>query len=68
MLKDINNNVFKVRFHEDGFEPGDLVLIRGIGSIGQSLELRLTETGNVLRFTYQVNPNLMNYMAIHRDN
>lgn len=43
-------------------------MIRGIESIGQSLELKLTETGNILRFAYGVNSNIMNYMAIHRDN
>lgn len=69
ILKDSNNNKFVVKqTSEYTYQEGDLLLIRGIKTVGQNLQLQLTETGNVLRFTFQVNPNMMNYMAIHRDN
>lgn len=37
VLKDSNGNTFLVRHNSDNYEPGDLVLIRGIESIDKSL-------------------------------
>lgn len=38
ILKDANNNSFRVNGNEMGeYEEGDLLMVRGIQSIGQSL-------------------------------
>lgn len=72
ILKDLNDNSYLLKYvtnkNNDLFEVGDILFIRGIQSIGPSLELNLTLPGNVLKFAYKVDPTVMNYIAIHRDN
>ena len=47
---------------------GRLVFVRGLKKLGQSLEIILTLSGNILKILYHVESSTMNYLAIHRDN